>query len=127
MNRREQAIEAASEALRADNCPDDEYCTCSSWVREAEIALNAALAVLQPVVPNTHEALDALPVGSVIRGVPTRPWGPGCTTPPSSVNERFPRCWLDVRGDEGYTTDELVHDADRCGITEWTVLHWGDS
>ena len=33
----------------------------------AQAALTAALAVLQPTVPNKVEALDALPIGTVIR------------------------------------------------------------
>ncbi|SKF61471.1 Uncharacterised protein [Mycobacteroides abscessus subsp. abscessus] len=41
----EAEVRAASEALHADNCPeDDEHrgCTCGDWDREALIALRAA-------------------------------------------------------------------------------------
>ena len=54
MTRREQAVEAASEALHADNCPEgDEHdgCDCSDWAREARVALEAALPHLQPTIP----------------------------------------------------------------------------
>ena len=76
MTRRRQAIKAMSDALHADACTDDEHewCDFGDWEREAEIALDAALTILQPVAPNTGEALDTLPAGSVIRGVPTRSW-----------------------------------------------------
>ena len=62
MNITEAAIEAASLALHCDACTDDEHDACdrSDWAREAEIALRAALPHLQPTIPNTAEALDAL-------------------------------------------------------------------
>ena len=68
MTRRDEAIEAAGLALHCDACTNDGHdgCDTSDWDREAEVALDAALAVLQPVIPNTAEALDALPVGTVI-------------------------------------------------------------
>ena len=58
----EAAIEAASLALHCDACTDDEHDACdrADWAREAEIALRAALPHLQPTIPNTAEALDAL-------------------------------------------------------------------
>ena len=45
----DEAVEAAAEALRADNCPHDhpDDCDCSAWDREAEIALQAAAGTLE--------------------------------------------------------------------------------
>ena len=69
MTRRDDAIKAAGLALHCDACTNDGHdgCDTSDWDREAETALDAALAVLHPTVPNTTEALDQLPVGTVIR------------------------------------------------------------
>ena len=58
----EAAIRAAGHALRTRSGVDFD-----GWDGEAEIALRAALPHLQPTVPNTVDALDALTVGSVIR------------------------------------------------------------
>ena len=120
MTRREQAIEAASEALHADNCPEgDEHdgCDCADWVREAEVALTAALAVILPVVPNTVEALDQLPDGAVIRGV-----GHGGY---ATVFELVDGGWRITGSATWRKTAALVQYARWCdGITEWVVLHW---
>ena len=69
MNITDAAIDAASLALHLDACTDDEHDACdgSDWEREAKVALEAALPHLQPTIPNTVDALDALTVGSVIR------------------------------------------------------------
>ena len=61
MSRRDEAVEAAVAAL--DEMVD--YLASSEDVARTVIA--AALAVLQPAVPNEVEALEALPVGTVIR------------------------------------------------------------
>lgn len=51
MSDREQIIEAMAEALHGDSCPEDpdegESCSCGSWQREAETALDAALPLLR--------------------------------------------------------------------------------
>ena len=69
MTRRDDAIKAAGLALHCDACTNDGHdgCDTSDWDREAETALDAALAVLQPTGPSTAEALHNLPVGTVIR------------------------------------------------------------
>lgn len=44
----DKAVEAAADALHADNCPEDMHdCVCSDWAREAEIALEAAAPVIR--------------------------------------------------------------------------------
>ena len=59
MTRRDDAIKAAGLALHCDACTNDGHdgCDTSDWDREAEVALVAALALLQPVVPSTARPL----------------------------------------------------------------------
>ena len=130
MTRRRQAIKAMSDALHADACTDDEHewCDFGDWEREAEIALDAALTILQPVAPNTGEALDTLPAGSVIRGAPTRSWSGTGSIPRQIIAERLDTGdWIIVGDDCGPDSETFAKEAGRYGITEWTVLHWGDS
>ena len=51
MSDRERIIEAMAEALHGDSCPEDpdegESCSCGSWQREAETALDAALPLIR--------------------------------------------------------------------------------
>ena len=69
MTSRDAAIEAAARALWATGGTD--WCEANADERHyhrdcAETALDAALAVLQPTIDNTVEALDKLPVGTVL-------------------------------------------------------------
>ena len=108
MTRRDDAIKAAGLALHCDACTNDGHdgCDTSDWDREAETALDAALAVLQPTVPNTAEALDQLPDGTIIR------------SHKGTVAERDESYWW-VSGDEAWTVDELAaHHHPR-----WHVIH----
>ena len=70
MTRRDDATKAAARALWATGGTDWDEANADErqYHRDcAETALDAALAVLHPTVPNTTEALDQLPVGTVIR------------------------------------------------------------
>ena len=70
MIRRDDATEAAARALWATGGTSWEEANADEreYHRDcAEVALDAALAVLQPVIPNTTEDLEALPVGTIIR------------------------------------------------------------
>ena len=70
MTRRDDAIEAAARALWATGGTDWDEANADErqYHRDcAETAIDAALAVLQPVIDNTDEALHNLPVGTVIR------------------------------------------------------------
>ena len=70
MTRRDDAIEAAARALWATGGTDWHEANADErhYHRDcAETALDAALAVLQPTIDNTVEALDALPIGTVLR------------------------------------------------------------
>jgi len=74
-------------------------------------ALTAALPILHPATHNTVEALEALPIGSVIRGNDAD--GPVAERETSDE-------W--AIWDGSYTTPQLVGLERRYGITEWTVL-----
>ena len=93
MTSRDAAIEAAARALWATGGTDWHEANADErhYHRDcAEAALDAALAVLQPIIPNTAEALDALPVGTVIRsdeGAVAR-WRASITPPPSTPTEK---------------------------------------
>ena len=68
MSRRDEAAEAMAEAMDTAYNPDL-YPIMTAMFRDyAETALDAALAVLHPTVPNSVEVLDALPRGTVLRG-----------------------------------------------------------
>ena len=67
MSRRDEAVEAMAEAMDAAYNPD-RYPIMAAMFRDyADAGLDAALAILQPTLPNEAEALEALPVGTVIR------------------------------------------------------------
>ena len=67
MSIRDEAVEAMAEAMDAAYNPD-RYPILATMFRDyADAGLDAALAVLQPAVPNEVEALEALPVGTVVR------------------------------------------------------------
>ena len=112
----DEAVEAAAEALHADGCPecaegDSERCPGWDMTREAEVALTAALPILHPAIPNTVEALEELPIGSVIRGNDAD--GPVAERETSDE-------W--AIWDRSCTTPQLVGLGQRHDITEWTVL-----
>ena len=96
MTRRDDAIDAICDALdnhghNGIDCRPDKPLDVT-----AETALDAALAVLQPTVPNTAEALDQLPVGTVIRAdgaayVHTDAWE-----------------WVETVTGQAWTVDELT-------------------
>ena len=67
MSRRDEVVEAMAEAMDAAYNPD-RYPIMAAMFRDyADAGLDAALAVLRPIVPNTTDALDVLPVGTVVR------------------------------------------------------------
>ena len=109
MTRRDDAIKAAARALWATGGTSWEEANADEreYHRDcAEAALDAALAVLQPTVPNTAEALDQLPDGTIIR------------SHEGTVAERDESYWW-VSGDEAWTVDELAaHHHPR-----WHVIH----
>lgn len=115
-----EAIEAAGRALHLDSCTDDEHDTCDvgDWDREARLALTAALPILHPTIPNTVEALEALPVDAVIRGY-------GELGAYTAIHVRWlgSDLWLNDNG-EPWRADGLAdrRDSTLHGITEWTVL-----
>ena len=78
MSRRDEAVEAGARAILHGATIDGFYAqgdweaagydVQQSMRKASSDALDAALAVLRPTVPNSVEALDALPRGTVLRG-----------------------------------------------------------
>ena len=110
MTRRDDAIKAAARALWATGGTSWEEANADEreYHRDcAEAALDAALAVLQPTIPNTTEDLEALPVGTIIRAdgaayVHTDAWE-----------------WVETVTGQAWTVDELAaHHHPR-----WHVIH----
>lgn len=66
MNRRDEAVEAGLREYVKPRMHTNE--SLGKLRADLSAFLEAALAVLQPTVPNKVEALDALPVGTVLRG-----------------------------------------------------------
>ena len=82
-----------------------------SMYKASADALTAALPILHPATHNTVEALEALPIGSVIRGNDAD--GPVAERETSDE-------W--AIWDRSCTTPQLVGLGQRHDITEWTVL-----
>lgn len=111
MSKQDEAVEAAwHEFLQPRTHP-----LASGRLRSVlSDALDAALAVLQPTVPNEAEVLEALPVGTVIRAVDEEGgvW----------VHWRLGRgSWHNGR--EGDADSDLARLAGDWGITEWRVIY----
>ena len=103
MNRRDEAVEAWAAAVDAAYNPD-RYPIMAAMFRDyADAGLDAALAVLQPAVPNEVEALEALPVGTVIR-IDTRAYIHTAAWE-----------WVETVTGTAYTADELDAEA--------TIIH----
>ena len=77
----------------------------------AAAALTATLAILHPTIPNTIEALGALPDGAILRAK----LGSGAITATREGDE-----WGTAGNGWLHTSDELARHYSR--ITEWTVL-----
>lgn len=110
----DEAVEAAAEALHADGCPecaegDSERCPGWDMTREAEVALTAALPILHPTIPNTVEALEQLPEGSIIRHDEGLLW--------VRIAEHL---WADGPHEPAVTTQRVTLSAPTG--TAWTVL-----
>ena len=81
-----------------------------------DAALEAALPILHPTIPNTVEALEALPVGSVIQTVDT----PLADT---GVYTRWSYGWAGAGSYAVPTTSELVAYAEaELSLPGWVVL-----
>ena len=104
MSTRDEAVEAMAEAMDTAYSPD-RYPIMTAMFRDyADTALDAALAVLHPTVPNSVEVLDALPRGTVLRGEDHEgtPWLVSLT--PAFDSAQSVPCWRDM------------------GIDSWQVL-----
>ena len=104
MSRRDEAVEAMAEAMDTAYNPD-RYPIMAAMFRDyADAGLDAALAVLRPIVPNTTDALDVLPRWTVLRGEDHEgtPWLASLT--PAFDSAQSVPYWRDM------------------GITSWQVL-----
>ena len=81
----------------------------------ARAALTAALPILHPTIPNTVEALGALPLRSVAQGVDDD--GDVVLIFHDDLGD-----WGCLGDGEAYPTAQAVALAENLGITEWTVL-----
>lgn len=107
MSRRDEAVEAMARAwvdTLAQRWCSRTWGQLSAKERRgyldlAQAALTAALAVLQPTVPNKVEALDTLPVGTVLR-IDTRAYVHTAAWE-----------WVETVTGAAYTADELDAEA----------------
>ena len=79
--------------------------------------LTAALPILHPTIPNTVEALEALPVDAVVRGC-------GELGAYTAIRACWLGIdlWLDDNGDPWLVDGLADRTSSLHGITEWTVL-----
>ena len=112
MSRRDEVVEAMAEAMDAAYNPD-RYPIMAAMFRDyADAGLDAALAVLHPTVPNDAAVLDALPVGTVLRG------------DDGSVRTRAPGGgWVKGAFLTGVRTADLVNIGTYKRVTEWLVIY----
>lgn len=89
----------------------DELWSPESWQHAARRTLAEVVPALHPTIPNTVEALEALPIGSVIRGNDAD--GPVAER---ETNDEW-AIW-----DGSYTTPQVVGLGQRYDIPAWTVL-----
>ena len=110
MSIRDKAVEAAiREFVKPRMHSNESY---GKLRADLGAALDAALAVLHPTVPNDVAALDALPVGTVLRGVD------------GSVRTRAPGGgWVKGAPLTGVRTADLVNIGTYKCITEWLVIY----
>lgn len=113
MSRRDEAVEAMAEAMDAAYNPD-RYPILTAMFRDyADAGLDAALAVLQPTVPNEVDALEALPVGTVLRGDARE----------EGVIVAHLTCLGWTEGEVPYDSTRLLfRHADLLGIDSWLAL-----
>ena len=111
MSRRDEVVEAMAEAMDAAYNPD-RYPIMAAMFRDyADAGLDAALAIVQPTVPNEVDALEALPVGTVLRG------------DDGSVRTRAPGGgWAKGAPSTGVRTADLVNIGTYKRIT-WQVIY----
>lgn len=120
---RDEAVEAGARAILHGATIDSFYAqgdweaagydVQQSMRKAARDALEAALAVLQPAVPNEVEALDALPVGTVLRGDARE----------EGVIVAHLTCLGWTEGEVPYDSTRLLfRHADLLGIDSWLVL-----
>ena len=117
MTRRDDAIEAAAREIDPDaweGAAALKVARRAFALEHAAVTLNAALAVLQPTVPNTAEALDQLPDGTIIR------------SHDGTVAEHDESYWWAL-GDESWWTTRQLTGATVPAPASWTILWWGDS
>ena len=108
----DEAVEAAGSAIY-ETLEDMRFHPVTDTARAA---LSAAIPHLHPTIPNTVEALEALPVGSVIQTVDT----PLADT---SVYTLWPYGWIGAGSYAVLTTSELVTCAEaEPSIPGWRVL-----
>ena len=81
---------------------------------DARVAIDAALAVLHPTVPNEIAALDRLPVGTVLRGVDQD----GGVWIAWQADHGW---WHD--GDQTHSATDLARSSDDWGVDEWLVIY----
>ena len=108
----DEAVEAAGTAIY-ETLEDMRFHPVTTPARSA---LEAALPILHPQIPNTVEALEALPVGSVIQMA-------GTTLVETCVYTRWSYGWAGAGSYAVPTTSELVAYAEaELSLPGWIVL-----
>lgn len=115
----DEAVEAAAstyyvapdEGVSWERLDEAAPCLANSIRRYMHRALTAALPILHPTIPNTVEALDALPDGAILRAE----LGSGAISATRDGDK-----WGTAGSGWLHISDELARHYSR--ITEWTVL-----
>ena len=108
----DEAVEAAGTAIY-ETLEDMRFHPVTDTARAA---LSAAMPHLHPTIPNTVEALEALPIGSVIQTAGTTPVETGVYT-------RWSYGWAGADSYAVPTTSELAAYAEaELGLPGWIVL-----
>lgn len=108
----DEAVEAAGTAIY-ETLEDMRFHPVTDTARAA---LSAAMPHLHPTIPNTVEALEALPEGSVIQIA-------GTTLADACVYTRWSYGWAGAGSYAVPTTSELVASAEaELGLPRWIVL-----
>ena len=128
VNKYKEAIVAAAQARQVSVSGNGSWQMLTENMQDYQIqhmsaGVGAAMAVLNPTIPNEREALDSIPFASVLLGL--LPDGRKLIVFNSLVDNEI--VWVCVGSSKVISTDDLVQQGIHYGFYTWTVIHLGDS
>ena len=128
VNKYKEAIVAAAQARQTSVAGNGSWQMLKEDMQDYQIqhmsaGVGAAMAVLNPTIPNEREALNSIPIASVLLGLLPNGRKLIVFNAPGD-NES---AWVCVGSSRVVDTEELVRQGIHYGFDTWTVIHLGDS